>query len=623
MSAPDTAIKSAPLAALQRQSGWLAAGLIIATGCAAYHNCLHTPFVFDDIGAISDNASVRSLWPLRNVLSPPGDGGTVTGRPLLNLTFALNYAAGGLDVRGYHLTNLALHLCASLALFALLTRTLLQSVVPPRFRTHARPVALSIALLWTIHPLNTESVTYVAQRAELLSGLLYLLTLLAFVLSTDSSRPRVWLSVTVAVCLLGMAAKEVMATAPLMVCLYDRTFVAGSFGRALRTRRWFYAALAATWLLLAWLVLHAGLRGGTTAFEWSAMTWHYALTQFDALTIYTRLALWPQPLVFDYGVEEASSLLAVWPQTAAVLTLLALTVVALVRRPLAGFLAAWAFVLLAPSSSFVAVTTQTIAEHRMYLPVAAIVAGAVVVGWFFLGTRVAPVVGICVIAGIVITAARNTDYRSALAIWNDTRAKCPLNPRAQEEYAMALFRNGDIAASLAPYAEAIRLRPDYAAAHHNLAAAFWRLGRLDEAAKHYATAAQLNPTRVESHFMLGAALVTLKRWPEAIVSFEAALRIKPDMIEAHAPLANALMLAGRPADAITHYEAALRATADDLALHNNLGMALLRCARPADAAIQFEAALKLQPDNAQTAANLAAATEALQSRADSHFPRAK
>jgi hypothetical protein len=222
-----------------RHSLLTAGASIVLAAVVVYGNSLSGSFVFDDVPSIAANPTIRALWPLTGPLSPPVAGGvTVGGRPLLNLSFALNYALGGMAVGGYHAINLVLHALAGLVLFGLARRTLLQAGLGVRFAKDSTSLATALALLWTVHPLQTESVTYTVQRAEALCGLLYLLTLYAFVRgTTTSANPWLWLSV--ATCFLGMASKEVMVSAPLMVLLYDRTFVAGSWGEAWR-RRWRY-----------------------------------------------------------------------------------------------------------------------------------------------------------------------------------------------------------------------------------------------------------------------------------------------------------------------------------------------------------------------------------------------
>ncbi len=226
---PDGGDRAAVLMA--RGGKWLPATVIVLTVWAAYANSFSTPFIFDDLKSVVQNPTIRHLWPLADVLSPPTSLTGAVGRPVVNLTLAINFALGGLDVRGYHAFNALVHALAALTLFGIVRRTFLQPVLRAGFVAAAMPLALAVALLWALHPLQTESVTCVIQRTESLMGLFYLLTLYGFIRAVDAPAPhqgagRVF---TVTVCLLGMATKEVMVGAPLLVLLYDRTFVAGQF----------------------------------------------------------------------------------------------------------------------------------------------------------------------------------------------------------------------------------------------------------------------------------------------------------------------------------------------------------------------------------------------------------
>ena len=184
---------------------------------------------------------------------------------MVNLSLAINYALGGMATWGYHALNLAIHILAGLTLFGVVRRTLLQPSLLTRFGQAALSLALAVAVIWTIHPLQTEAVTYIAQRAESLMGLFYLLTVYCFIRGTESETPGIWYKLSVAACLLGMASKEVMISAPLMVLLYDRTFVGGSFRQAWERRRPLYMGLFGTWLLLGYLVVGTHNRNRTAA----------------------------------------------------------------------------------------------------------------------------------------------------------------------------------------------------------------------------------------------------------------------------------------------------------------------------------------------------------------------
>jgi protein O-mannosyl-transferase len=166
-----------------------AAAVSAAAAVAAFHNCFGVPFVFDDGPATLGNASIRSLWPVWGALSPPA-GTTVAGRPIANLTLAINFALSGTGPWSYHALNLLIHILGGLTLFGIVRRTMSMPVLSGRFGRDAAPVALATALLWTLHPLQTEAVTYVVQRVESLMALFYLLTLYCFIRSAESARPR-------------------------------------------------------------------------------------------------------------------------------------------------------------------------------------------------------------------------------------------------------------------------------------------------------------------------------------------------------------------------------------------------------------------------------------------------
>jgi tetratricopeptide (TPR) repeat protein len=517
----------------------------------------------------------------------------------VNLTLALNYALGGTDPRGYHAFNLAVHALAALTLFGLARRTLRRT----RYAPEALPLALAVSLLWAVHPLLTESVTYVVQRAESLMGFFYLLTLYGFIRSVESAAPVRWQIFTVVACLLGMATKEVMATAPLVVLLYDRTFVAGGWSAALRARWKFYAALAATWLLLGWLVLGAENRGGTAGLGAGDSPWTYALTQSRAIVHYVRLALWPSPLVFDYGTAQITRLGAALPFVAIVLALLAAALIALRRWPAAGFPGAAFFLILAPSSSFVPIAVQPMAEHRMYLPLAAVTALAVLALHHWLRRASRPVFAALVLALGMATIARNAAYRSPVALWSDSVAKFPASARAHDQLAEALAAEGRVAEALPHYEEAIRLEqsaPDSGRTllgqfHINHGNALLAAGRTSEAMHAYDRALAFAATEMLAHYNLGCVLLETDRLDEAGRQFVQVLKLDPSHVSAHTNLGSVLLRQGRPTEALAHYETALR-LAPSAKAHTNVGLALAAAGRRAEAAAQLEAALRLDPD---------------------------
>jgi hypothetical protein len=374
----------------------LAAGLIVLAGVAAYWNSFAGVLAYDDQFAIVENPTIRQLWPLWPVLAPPHSGETVSGRPLLNLSLAINYAISGLEVWSYHLMNLAIHIAAALLLFGILRRTFLMPMLRGRFGNAATTLALASALIWTIHPLQTESVTYIVQRAESLAGFFYLLTLYcvirgaaavgqAFQPDAESANVRLesltypkkgdsppwpWYAAAALACLLGTACKEILITAPMMVLLYDRTLLAGSFTETLRRRWGLYVGLVATWGLLACLVFSTGLIGRQSEMG-APDAWSYARSQPGVILHYLRLSFWPGPLCMSYDWPVASTVGEILPGTIVVGLLLAATLWGVIWRKPWGCLGAWFFLILAPTSTIMPLN-QLIHEHRMYLSLAAI-----------------------------------------------------------------------------------------------------------------------------------------------------------------------------------------------------------------------------------------------------------
>jgi len=572
--------------------------VVVAAGLLAYHNSFTGEFISDDVGSIPENPTIRHLWPIWQCLSPPHWGGlTVEGRPFINLSLAVNYALGGLHVWGYHALNLTVHILAGLALFGIMRRTLLQPALRERFGGAANALALATAVLWTVHPLQTEAVTYIIQRAESIMGLFYLLTLYCFIRGGGSRTPRVWYSLSVAACALGMASKEVMVSAPVMVLLYDRAFLSRSFVEAWR-RRWpLYIALASTWILLAYVELSAGDFGTTftNARQIHRTWWEYLATEPGVILYYLRLSVWPSPLCWDRAWPIARTWTSIVPPSVAVVALLAASVWAWRKNPVWGFVGAWFFLILAPSSSFIPLH-ESIYEHRMYLSLAAVVSLVVMGSYSLLGRESLALFVVAAIGLGFLTWRRNQDYRSELMLRLDAAAKFPDDPLAHNNLGVALAKAGRIQEAIGQYEESLQIDPDFALAQNNLAAALGKLGRTQEAIEHCIQALRIRPDYAEAHDNWGNALAQGGKYREAIEQYEQALRIRPDYAEAHYNLGAVLVRLGRISEAIEHWEQALRIRPQYANAHYSLGLALERSGRVGEAITHYEQALQINPN---------------------------
>jgi tetratricopeptide (TPR) repeat protein len=601
---------------------WLVVLLLVVAPVAVYWNARHAPLVLDDLPVVTDNPSIRTLWPLSVPLSPPAGGLPVSSRPVANLSFALNHAIGGTNVVSYHALNVALHVLSGLTLFALLRRTLARPVVPEIFRNAADTLALAISALWAVHPLQAAAVTYISQRTELLATLCYLGTLYGFIRAADSPDrahpadeppvrpqnqtrlvgtmtdrrfrsvpPAWWSAFAVIACLAGMGSKETMASAPLIVLLYDRTFLAGSFAEAWRRRGRLHATLMSTWLLLAWLVWNSASRGGTAGWGAAVSPAAYLMTQGEAIMGYFARSVLPWPLVFDYGDYLTPVTWGAILDVTLVGGLAAALLVALRRRPVVGFAGAVFFAVLAPSSSAVPVATQTIADHRMYLPLSVVLTALVLGGYAWLGRRVWFVVLGALVAFGSLTVLRNQDFATVVGLWRETVRQRPDNIRARNNLAAALLEAHQTEAGLAELRAALQLKPDYPDVLRNLAQAEFLAGKTAEALAHAERAQQIDPRVAAGWTLLGAICLEADQPERAIEAYTRARQMRPDSVAAASGLGEALFLAGRNDEALVVLEDVHRRSPDYRNLHLTYGAALLDAGKLEAALAQFDAAL--------------------------------
>jgi tetratricopeptide (TPR) repeat protein len=667
---------------------WIVAVVLAISIGAVYGRVLNVPFIYDDGPSIVENKSITSLRPLIGAqgrfgpLNPAPDLPT-SGRPLVNLSFAINYAFGGLNPFGYHAVNVAIHFLSSLLVWAIVRRTLQLPYFADRFATTAGWLALAVAVLWALHPLQTEAVIYATQRTELMMGLFYLATLycslrywITFPVAVGdapaesfSTRPRrkkkdnelaeaaphraAWLMLAVLACLAGMASKEVMVSAPLMVLLFDRAFISGSLAGAVR-RSWpLYAGLAATWIFLA-LLMHNAPHGQTAGFGLRIPTYVYWLTQSKVFLMYLKLAVWPWPLLVYYEPPQLETFAASWMYVLPVLALGIATLILLLRNHPLGFLLTWVFAILSPTS-LVPIVTEVAAERRMYLPLAAIVVLAVV-GGSLLAARVRqtlrgptkktaptaneqgdgllvrvllPAFTIAILFALV-DVKHLSAYRDEMTLWREVIQQQPDNvvahnnltsllihaglfpeaaaqsqtllalkpdqPITLNNLGLALMQMGRNAEAIENLRRAVQLKPDYALAHNNLGLALTNTGHHQEAIDEFEKTLALKQDDLNAMFNKGIALTNMGRYQEGIDQYERVLRQYPNHSKARINLGVALSLSGKNPQAIEQIQLLLQSDPDNLEAHHKLGLILFDSGQPDGAIRHFEKALRLGPN---------------------------
>jgi len=579
----------------------LHAAVLLLLGALVWATGIDGVFLYDDYDSITLNPHIHQLWPLTEAMSRPlaGAAETVSTRPLLSLTFAVDYALHGLTTTGYHVVNIAIHLACALLLLAFLRRTLLLPRAPASTRAYADGLAFTIALLWMLHPLQTSAVTYIVQRAEALGAFFILLALYCGLRAaegeasieapsraqkTSLASPRTgirsdvlrhpaagaWSLAAIAACWLGAGAKETVAAAPILALVHHATFVDGSYRRAL-ARRWpLYAGMAASWTVL-WV-----LSAPDTA-ELAGRGYSYALTQPGVLLYYLRLVLWPHPLAMSYDWPAAAPASALVPGIV-VVALVALTTWGVVARRWWGFAGAVFFGVLAPSSS-VFDLTQRIMEHRMYLPSAVVVALAVLGAHALLrrfttettpatnaarghrsdprapaatspgalatfGTPSFALVTLVAVALAATTIARNRDYADEIAFWQENVAAQPSDSIAQLQLGRAYLRRDDNGDARASFERAVALGPPFAPVYNDLARTLIAQEDLDAADAALDRALELDPDLAVAHNNRGIVEERRGNSDDAIASYRRALALDPQLAIARDNLARVLAASG-------------------------------------------------------------------------------
>ena len=605
----------------------LAVGAIVLVVAIIYANSFRCAFVFDDEPMILGNPAVRDPLPLSASLLKSRD---IT-RPVVWATLAVNWALGRDNPRSYHAVNVAIHMLAALALLALVDRTFRTPAMRKEFGGMALPLAAAAALIWAAHPLNTQAVTYIIQRAESLMGLFYLLTLYLLARGAAGGRLRsVWYAGAVAACLLGMATKQVMVTAPIAALLYDRVFLSRSF-RVLFRRRWkLHAALAGTWVLLIVLTA-ASPRGVSKGVAMAALNWwEYSRSQFGAILRYLRLAVWPTGLCMDYGWRPAPTFWSVVGPMVPVLGLFGLCVWGLTRWrawALAGFSF---FLILAPTSSILPLP-DILFEYRMYLPLACLVT-LVVAAAYYRGRRAAEqwvpepqrrrIVSRAAGAGAVAlvvaglgaaTARRNTVYETPLKAWQDTVDKAPDNPRAQYNFANCLEQSGQLDEAIKHQLLAVAkakqayVREDrlLSLAYNNLGHLYARRGKYDLTVHYCELALQHKPDHARAMSNLGLALDRLGNEAEAERLFRDAIRLDGRLVSPRINLGVLLDRRGHLEAAARQFLAAMRNDPMNLRARRNLAATLARMGRYGEAAAHLRDALRINPGDLDATCRLA------------------
>jgi Tfp pilus assembly protein PilF len=590
--------------------------LILLTAVAVffiYAKTLTGDFIFDDRHNIRDNPHIRLTQLTPKSLYKAAHDGPSSRRPVAMVSFALNFFFHGYNVVSYHLTNILIHITNGLLLYLFIAMTWRTPAMVSRDEKYGW-VAFFTAFIWLVHPIQSQSVSYIVQRMNSMATMFYLFSMVFYVKARFAEAKRqkaAWFSAAVVAGILALGSKEIAVTLPFFVILYEWYFF------QYLNREWFKKRIPVWIGMLILLTFIALIFLGSSPLEkiLSGYATHdltmaeRGLSQFRVVIFYISLLLWPHPsrLNLDHDFQPSLSVLDPGTTVLAIGAIAGFIVSAMLlakKERLISFCILWYFGNLVIESSIIGL--ELIFEHRNYLPSMFFILAAVFLSYrYFKPKWLAPVV--LSVVGVVFafwTYERNDVWRSPILIWMDCIKKSPQNPRPYNNLGVALSDLGRYRAAADKYRQALQINPRYTFAYTNLGRALVSLGNIDAAIGHFNTALKISPDNYMAHNNLGIALALQERHTEAIAHFSAALAANPDFVNAHNNMGVAVKQQGCLAEAAVHFRAALRIDPFFAPAHNNLGKVLADQGRWEEAIAHFSEALRIDPGYENARKNL-------------------
>ena len=585
-----------------------------------YMGSLAGPFVFDDEPNITENRHIRLTRLTPEGIYAAAFNSLLPHRPVANASFALNYFFNGYNIVGYRFVNILIHIINGYLVY-LLARFTLRTPALGSYREQAGAIACGTAILWLVHPLHTQSVAYIVQRMTSLSTLFYLLALVFYAdarFSTTATRKHILMALCAVSGLLALGTKEIAATLPFFIFLYEWFFFQELKPAWLRQH---LPALAGVCVAFGVIVLI--FSGFENPFErifapytgGGITVWQRVMTQFRVVVIYLSLLFWPNPARLNLDHDVAISLALLDPATTlfSLLLLAALFATALLiarREPLASFAILWFLGNLVIESSVIRL--ELMFDHRTYLPSVFPAMVLVAQVFRFLKPKWAAIALLAALAAgcSFWTWQRSLVWADEVTLWRDCLEKSPLKPRPYNNLGSALSKTGRFEEAAAYLARAVELKPDYDDARYNLGYVLVQLGQVDAGIRELLEAVRLAPGNYMAHNNLGVAYLLQENYPEAVRHLQEALRLKPDFEAAHNNLGVALKNQGDLAGAARQFSEAIRVNPNYAEAWNNLGVSLKEQGRLKEAKDSFRRALHISPNYAAARRNLEEAERA-------------
>ncbi len=607
---------------------------LLALTWGVFVQTLHYGFInYDDNNYVYQNPNVIAGFNLDGIRWAFANIQSSNWLPLTTISHMLDCQWFGLNTGGHHLTNVVLHSLVVVVLFLVLRRM-----------TGAIWRSAFVAAIFAIHPLRAESVAWIAERNDVLSGLFFVLTLAAYARYARAPSFLRYLIVA-ALFSFSLMSKQTVITLPLVLLFLDfwplRRFAATGSARRIFLEKIPLLLLSAA-SGVATLLAQQHVISSPEELPVSSRIYNSLIS----CVIYLRQLCWPVRLAPFYP-HPGDEFLLLQVVLAAALVLCVSVIAILVRKRMPYFFTGWFWYLtmLLPILEMVPVGMQPHADRYTYLPHIGLY---ILATWTFCEVLDSRLIGRAILAigtAIILAALtartwlQTSFWRDSETLWRHTLAVTKDNdiahaglgdlffargqmPQVIAEFRTALFlrptsgyyqnnlgtallRNGDVDEAISHLEDAVRIKPDLPAVHLNLANALLQKDKLDLAIGQYEEQLKLQPENFIARCNLATALLQKGERDQAIAQYIKVLETRPDYAEAHFNLANCFAEKGELDFAIAHYEEAAKLAPTDPKIHNNMGVALLKNRELGRAIAQWEEALRLQPDNVDVQNNLA------------------
>jgi len=527
------------------QQFWALCGAAIVV-LLLYTIALDGGFVLDDKNNIEGNPYIQINSLTIDSLSTAATKSLLPTRPVAYISFGLNYFFNGYSLRGFRLVNVFLHIGTGFLLFLFVQAFLDLPAVKKRYGPPGW-VPFVAAVIWLVHPIHTQTVNYIVQRMTILAAMFYILSFLLYIrgrVAAGKYKKVLFFIGSLVAGLLGLGSKEVVATLPFFIILFEFYFLQDFNRSSLKTILVILAAVLLIACSFAFFYLGANpFSSILNAYQARDFTLaQRLLTESRVVVFYLSQLFFPHPSRLNLEHDFALSYSVVDP----VATLLAIALIALLlafsvktnrKLPVLSFCVLWYFGNLLIESSFIGL--EIIFEHRTYLPSMLIILLSVVWLHRLLQPKWLQIAAVAIILACfsLWTFERNRTWADTVSLLTDTVNKSPQKHRPHVNLGIVLKNKGRIDEAIVLYRKAMTIKPDYAEAYYNLGNAFTLQGNFKGATENYLKALQFTPQDVDTHYNLGYTLAKLWRFEEAEHHYSEAIRLKPDFIKARKELA--------------------------------------------------------------------------------------